>query len=110
MELGALPMLKLSLVSIRRTSVHKKREVVKSTTKSQTHHHNIFNLQEHQEVSPSIPLEIKYTQTKYIKIEAHVENNMDFGKYNFTPKISNTSCALHQAMYCTINHNISYNM
>ena len=64
MGLGALLMPNLLLVSTKTTSTYKKQEVIKYTKKFITNYYNKFSLQEHQEVFPSVPLEIKYIQQK----------------------------------------------
>ena len=56
---------KLFLASSKIRSTYKKREVVKYTTNLIIDNYNKFNFQEHREVSPSIPLERKYTK-KYV--------------------------------------------
>ena len=58
----ALPMPKLLLASRKRTSIYNKKVVVTYATKFRIYYYNKFNIQEHREVSPSIPLKIKYTQ------------------------------------------------
>ena len=58
----AHPMPKLFLASCIRTIICKKREVGKCTTKFKINYYNKFNLQEHWKASPSLPLEINYTQ------------------------------------------------
>ena len=71
---------KLFLASSQRTSIYKKKEVIKYNTNFIMHYQNKFNLQEHREVSPFVPLEIKYTQQN-VWHKAHVESkNKDLGK------------------------------
>ena len=55
------PMPKLFLASSSKTNTYKKR-VVKHTTNFIIDYHNKFNFEKHHKVSPSIALEIKYTQ------------------------------------------------
>ena len=75
MRLGALPLPKFFLDSSKITNVYKKREVIRYTIDITIDYHNKFNLQEHREVSPYIPLEIKYNQQKKYKMKlADVEN------------------------------------
>lgn len=52
----------LFVASSKRTSIYKKRKVVKYTTNFKIDYYKKFNLQEHREVYPSTTLEIKYTQ------------------------------------------------
>ena len=96
--IGSTPMPKLFLASSKRSSFYKKREVVKYTTNFTTDYHSEFNLQKHREVvSPSMPLEINYTQQIHkMKHMSRIEKG--FGEYDLIHKMSNTSCALHQAM------------
>ena len=73
MELGALPMPRLFLTSSKRTSIYKKRKVLKFTKIFTIGYYDKFNLQEHWEVSPFVQLEIKYTQQNILN-EPHVKS------------------------------------
>ena len=61
MGLGALPMPKILLASFKLTSIYFKK-VLKYTTNFTIDYYKKNYPQEHREVSPSISLEIEYTQ------------------------------------------------